>query len=431
MDYVLIKNGLITRNSKCTKGDILICENKIIDIGSDLSRPNLETPVIDAGGKYIMPGILDINRNFYHLFKYDHQQLERLLQSQIISGTTFWIDTVTMHEIQKAEMHLNAKGFSMPDYTFHILVDADLCNQLNKLPDFILRYGISSLMIHWPLVENISQPQINKLFAVAAEYDLLMVCDFQFSHHFEAGDNIDFSEEVAGYHIKSLKDLTNLIKQHNVKACFLNIQYAEELQILKELRETQNIYAELNFTVTLGTKEAFTQYEQEDTEYNLPLNSISANQVIKEVVTNEWCLIGRSGISVFNEELLPNIKAYNRPNDYFIFKYFLPILSSVMVNESRLNPTQMTQILSNRPAELFGLSPVKGALKIGADADLIIWDADYERNLYISISHPQQDADEYKLKGRTEFVFMKGRIIYNGEQILSDTVTGDYLFRYS
>ena len=73
---------------------------------------------------------------------------------------------------------------------------------------------------------------------------------------------------------------------------------------------------------------------------------------------------------------------------------------------------------------------MKGNLRAGGDADLIIWDANYERNLFVSFSQLGAVNQEYKLRGRTEFIFMKGKIVYNGEQILNDPLMAEYLCRY-
>jgi dihydroorotase-like cyclic amidohydrolase len=429
MDYVLIKNGILAGETLPVKSDILICNNKIIDIGSNIGRPCLDTPVIDAGGKYILPGIIDINRNFYNLFCFDQHHLARLLQSQIISGTTFWMDSITADEIEKAGFQLKAEGFSMPDYSFHLLADSAFCHNPDKFLPLILTRGVSSIMIHWPMQENISDQQLKRVFQFAASNGLLIVFDLQ-NVHYESVSNKVFSDNIAEFHLDGLGMLARGIKESGCRACFLNVQFLEELQILKDLRADCDVYAELSLAVTLGSKESFIKYGCTDELSSATLNSIPADVLIAEVIANHWCLIGRSGISIFNEDVHPNAAAFNRPNDYFIFKYFLSVLSSIDSGAIAMKPFQMAQILASRPAGLFGLAPVKGSVKVGSDADIIIWDADYERNLYVSFSHQGASNMEYKLKGRTDFVFMKGKIIYNGEQILTDSLPGDYILRY-
>ena len=430
MDYVLIKNGILALDGDHQAADILVCENKIVDIGTDLARPDLETPVIDAGGKYVLPGVIDINRSFYHHFCYDHQRLQRLLQSQIISGTTFWLDALPAKELSLTPDVLNMESLSMPDYAFHLLVDAGFCQDPESFLPLILARGVTSMVFRWPLQENIAEKQLSTVFEFACQHDLLLVFDLQFLHQYDSTDNYISSDTITGYHLSQLNLLAGLVRRYRFRACFLNVHFVEELAILKELRQSCDVYAELALSVTLGSKESFKSNYHIAAEQAPCFQPLVPHQLIKEVLDNEWCLIGRADMNVFNEEVLLSGKAYNRPDDYFNSKYFLSVLSSIPLGDSFLTPHQIAQIIAERPARLFNLFPVKGNLRAGGDADLIIWDANYERNLFVSFSQLGAVNQEYKLRGRTEFIFMKGKIVYNGEQILNDPLMAEYLCRY-
>ena len=53
----------------------------------------------------------------------------------------------------------------------------------------------------------------------------------------------------------------------------------------------------------------------------------------------------------------------------------LPILFSEGVGKGRISLQQFVQLTASNPARLFGLSPRKGSIVPGADADLVLWDA--------------------------------------------------------
>ncbi len=430
MDYVLIKNGILAQEGDDQASDILICENKIIDVGQALARPDLETPVIDAGGKYVLPGIIDINRSFYQHYCYDHQRLLRLLQSQIISGTTFWLDALAVKELSPSPEVLTMESISMPDFSFHLLVDGAFCQDPQSFLPLILSRGVTSLVFHWPLQESIAEKQLSRVFEFACQHDLLIVFDLQFLHQYDSTDNYISSDTITNYHLSQLNLLAEMVRTYQFRACFLNVHFMEELAILKELRQDSEIYAELALSVTLGSKEAFKSKYHITAGQTPCFQPFEAHQLIKEVLSHDWCLIGRADMNVFNEEVLSSGKGYNRPDDYFNSKYFLSVLSSIPVDGSFLLPHQIAQIIAQRPAHLFNLFPVKGNLKAGGDADLIIWDADYERNLFVSFSQSGSINQEYKLRGRAEFIFMKGKIVYNGEQILNETLEAEYLCRH-
>ena len=58
----LIKNGTIVNEGRIEQKDILISDGKILKIGSDLSEENAK--IIDAKGKYILPGAIDDQVHF-------------------------------------------------------------------------------------------------------------------------------------------------------------------------------------------------------------------------------------------------------------------------------------------------------------------------------------------------------------------------------
>ena len=55
----LIKNGNIATDSRLFKGDILIEDERIVEVGEDLSAEGAE--VIDAAGRYVIPGAVDVH----------------------------------------------------------------------------------------------------------------------------------------------------------------------------------------------------------------------------------------------------------------------------------------------------------------------------------------------------------------------------------
>ena len=55
----LIKNGRIATDTEVFNGDILIDGEKIIEIGSGICAEDAE--VIDASGKYVLPGAVDVH----------------------------------------------------------------------------------------------------------------------------------------------------------------------------------------------------------------------------------------------------------------------------------------------------------------------------------------------------------------------------------
>ncbi|MCG8450561.1 MAG: amidohydrolase family protein, partial [Pirellulales bacterium] len=97
----------------------------------------------------------------------------------------------------------------------------------------------------------------------------------------------------------------------------------------------------------------------------------------------------------------------------------LPLIWTFGVGAGKLTPEQFVALTSTNPARIFGLYPRKGALEVGADADILIWDPDKE--LQYGIEHSQHRTDYnlfegWQLKGYPRQVYLRGQLIVDQGQ---------------
>jgi dihydropyrimidinase len=110
----------------------------------------------------------------------------------------------------------------------------------------------------------------------------------------------------------------------------------------------------------------------------------------------------------------------------------LPVLWTYGVRAGKLTWNQFVALTSTNPAKIFGLYPRKGALLPGSDADIVIWDP--ERRLTYGVAHAHHRTDynlyeNWELVGFPEKVFLRGRLIVDGEQWLGGAGMGQFLAR--
>ena len=91
----------------------------------------------------------------------------------------------------------------------------------------------------------------------------------------------------------------------------------------------------------------------------------------------------------------------------------------------------MCNLLSERPARLFGMYPQKGVIKEGSDADLVIWDPDKKWTITAENQIQNVDHTPYegmKVCGMPEKVFLRGCLTAeNGEMVRE--LGGRYVYR--
>jgi dihydropyrimidinase len=107
----------------------------------------------------------------------------------------------------------------------------------------------------------------------------------------------------------------------------------------------------------------------------------------------------------------------------------LPLLWTHGVGQGRLTPEQFVAYTSTNAARIFGLYPRKGALTVGADADILLWDPECEVDYGRDLSHQRTDYnlfEGWKLKGFPAKVFLRGRMIVDGDRWLGGRGMGQF-----
>jgi dihydropyrimidinase len=91
----------------------------------------------------------------------------------------------------------------------------------------------------------------------------------------------------------------------------------------------------------------------------------------------------------------------------------LTLLYSEGVARGRLTLERMVDVLSTTPARRFGLG-TKGAIEVGRDADLVIFDPKAQRTIRAADLHHTSDYTPYEglaVKGAVRDVFVRGRAV--------------------
>jgi allantoinase len=83
---------------------------------------------------------------------------------------------------------------------------------------------------------------------------------------------------------------------------------------------------------------------------------------------------------------------------------------------------RVVEWMSTAPARLAGLSGRKGAIAVGADADLVFWDGDAEFEVNPAALHHRHPVTPYagmRLRGRARTTMLRGEIIFDAGRLIS------------
>lgn len=99
------------------------------------------------------------------------------------------------------------------------------------------------------------------------------------------------------------------------------------------------------------------------------------------------------------------------PNGTGAVEERLMLLWTEGVGKGHLTPEEFVAVTSTNAAKIFNLYPRKGAVRVGSDADLVIWDPEWSRTLSAKTQHSAGDHtlfEGWSVKGGPRFTLSRG-----------------------
>ena len=102
------------------------------------------------------------------------------------------------------------------------------------------------------------------------------------------------------------------------------------------------------------------------------------------------------------------------------------------VGSGRLTPSEFVRVTSSNAAQIFNLYPKKGAMRVGSDADLVVWDPNASRTISAKTHH--QNVDYNVFEGRTvtgvaTHTLTRGKLAWVDGDLRAERGAGRYLKR--
>src|SRR5215475_9228517 len=148
----LIVNGRVVTATDTYPSDIAISGGKIEAIGKSLPRENAKK-VIDAGGKYVLPGGIDVHTHLDMPFggTTSADDFETGTRAALFGGTTTLIDFAIQYKGQALRQSFDtwmkkASSKAVGDYAFHCIVKDITGGQLSEMNDLV-REGVTSFKL--------------------------------------------------------------------------------------------------------------------------------------------------------------------------------------------------------------------------------------------------------------------------------------------
>ncbi len=434
---LLIKNGQIVTATDHYQADIWCEDEQITAIGNNLSVP-ADAQVIDAAGKYVFPGFIDPHVHIYLPFMgtYAKDTYESASRAALVGGTTTLIemicpaksdDVMESYELWKGK----AAGKSACDYTFHMGVtrfDETTESQLRAIVDD----GVASFKVFlaYKGAFAVDDGELYQTLKLAKELDVIvtahcendtLVYELQQSLVAEGNTGPEFHEpsrppvvEAEGvHHLMTFAELTGA-------HCYIvHLSCREALeQAMAARNRGVNVWVETLIQYLLLDKSYAELPDFEGAKYVMspPLRDKSNQQVLWNALqagTVATVATDHAPFDFAGQKEMGRSDFTKIPNGIPSLEDRVNLLFTHGVQTGRLSLNQFVNVASTQAAKLFDMYPRKGAIQLGADADLVIYDPDY-RGTITAANH--QLAIDYsafegwEIKGRPSVVTVRGAV---------------------
>jgi dihydropyrimidinase len=452
----IIRNGSVVTATDTYAADVAISGGKVSAIGASLPLENA-SKVIDAAGKLVMPGGIDVHTHLDMPFggTMSADDFETGTRAAAFGGTTTLIDFAIQYKGQPLRQAFDtwmgkASGKAVCDYAFHCIVTDVSAGQLGEMNDLV-REGVTSfkLFMAYPGVFMLDDGSIFKALRTTANNGA-MIC-----MHAENGSAIDVivqqalaeGKKAPKYHAltrpttaeaEAVSRAIALAEMAGAPIYIVHLSCNEALEKVREARDRGlPVYAETcpqylylsieNFDVPgfEGAKYVFTPPLREKWHQEKLWDGLQRDHL--QVVSTDHCPF------CFKEQKELGKDDFTKiPNGGPGVEHRMSLIYSGGVAGGRFSVNRFVKLVSTTPAKLFGLYPRKGTIAVGSDADLVIFDPRRKHTISAKTHHMRVDYSMFEgieVTGMPDVVLSRGKVVIEGEKFLGRAGQGEFLRR--
>ncbi|XP_015431783.1 PREDICTED: dihydropyrimidinase isoform X1 [Dufourea novaeangliae] len=436
---LLIKNGKVVNDDGIVATDVYIEDGIIKEMGRIMVIPG-GTRIIDARGKYVMPGGIDPHTHF-ELELMGAKSVDDFYQgtkAAVAGGTTTIIDFVIP---QKDESLLEAYERYREvadqkvccDYALHVAVTSWSPKVKQDMATLTLSHGISSfkMFMAYAGMFMLRDPELIEAFKVCKLLGAIAMV------HAENGDIITENTKrlldagVTGPEGHEMSRPEEVEAEAVNRACVIASQVNCPLYVVHvmsrsaaEAVETARKHGVCVYGETLaaaigtdGTNYAHKCWRHAAAHVLSPplrpdpdTPGILMNMLVKDslqVTGSDNCTFNAEQKALGKDDFTKIPNGVNGVEDRMAIVWEKGVHAEIM------DPTRFVAVTSTNAARIFNLYPRKGVIAVGSDADIVVWDPNRKRTISAETHVQAVDFNIFEgmeVHGVPEYVVVKGRV---------------------
>ena len=439
MTQLLIINGTIFNAETTLVADVGVSEGLIKEIGQLNPSDFPDYKIIDAKGKYIFPGGIDPHVHL-ELSTPAGPSCDDFLsgsKAAIAGGTTFLIDFVTPsrgQSLMKAlAFRLKESNKCLVDYTLHMGItwfDETIPQQMEWCVNEVgiksfkayLAYKGSIGIEYWELEQVMKKAaSLNAIVLVHCEEgDVIMQNQKQFIREGKTEPLYHALSRPAESESESVRKVVDLCRKTGCKTYIVHTSTAKSLEYVREAKkEGLPLFCETCPQYLLLDESVYSKPLPDSLKYVIspPLRSKKDQEAL-------WKALADGTVDVISTDHCPfntkgqkdvGINDFTKiPNGAGGIENRLTLLYTYGVLTKKISLRQFVGLTSTNAARIFELYPQKGAIEVGSDADLVIWNPDEKSVISVETQLQKCDSAIYEgmaIRGEAESVIVKGNIV--------------------
>jgi dihydropyrimidinase len=453
----VITNGTIVTADGSYPADVLVDGETIALIGRDLAAAGVTADrTIDATGRYVMPGAIDVHTHMELPFggTFAKDTFESGSRAAAFGGTTTIVDFAVQSKGGTLRAGLDtwmakAEGNTVIDYGFHMIMsdvtDASLV-EMDQLvaagvPDFKLFTAYPGVFLSddGAIFRAMQRTADNGgLIMMHAENGVAI--DIVANQYAAAGKTDPYYHGVVRYPVfegEATNRVIRLAEAAGVPVYIVHLSSRDALDAVRAARDRgSKAFAETCPQYLFLTLEDLGNgFEGAKFVCSPPLRPADHLEelwtgLVKDdlqLVATDHCPFDFHGQKELGRGDFRKI-----PNGLPAVEDRVNLLHDGGVVGGRFSRERWVEIVSTAPAKLFGMYPRKGAIAVGSDADIVIYDP--ERRHTISAQTHHMDVDYSIFEGRTvqgaaELVLSRGSVVIEGGAFVGSKGHGTFVKR--
>lgn len=448
---LLVRGGEVVSSGSRWRADVRVAGGRIVAVAASL-EPEAADEVVDAAGLLVLPGIIDCHTHF----QLDTGKMQTLddfesgTASAAAGGVTTYINFAPQQRRQSLVRAIGAErakadGHTLVDYSLHLSFGTPGDRWQEELSEVVAQ-GVTSAKIYTTYTDTIYHTRDwdwYRLMRVSGRAGLLVMVHAEnddilkgkteellasglrsFRHHAEARPEVAEVEAVA-------RGIA-FCRQTGSPVYFVHLSCPASVDLVgRAAREGLPVLGEVcahHISLQAGAYDTDQAFRYVMTP---PLRSRAAMERLRSQV------VGGLVDSMGSDHCGYALAQRGENADFTAASPGIPgvetlwlVLYTTLVAAGGMPVERAAELVTSRPADIFGLAPNKGRLDVGADGDLMLYDPSPGGELDESTLHSRAGYSPWHglpVQGRVVRTVCRGRTVYRDGEVTGEASHGRFV----